>query len=125
MTTMKTYKQSSPAVSLRKLSHHLRTYRKTARLSQHELAYLLGGGSGTKVSRYEHFQRVPSLATIVAYEIIFKESLHSLLPGLYDEVQERIRTRAQQLLARVSARKEPGRDAKLALLRSLIHRSER
>lgn len=106
-----------------RLLHHLRGYRKSIGLSQHELASLLGCRSGAKVSRYEHFSRVPSVQTAIAYEVIFQEHLRSLFPGLYGKVQDDVARRARSLLQRLAAQKIKPHEAKLALLRTLARAS--
>ena len=88
-------------------------------LSQHELAHLLGCSSGAKVSRYEHFQRVPSLKTAIAYEIVFRAPLESLLPGLYAQVRARIAGHAQTLVAKVGVSSVSFPQDKLAFLKAL------
>ena len=42
------------------LPNYLRAHRKATGLSQRDVARLLGGGNGSKVSGYEHFSRTPS-----------------------------------------------------------------
>lgn len=82
-----------------KLQNYLRTYRKRAGFSQDEVAFLLGCESGTKVSRYERFNRKPSLETAFAYEAVFGAPSRDLFAGVFQKVEERIKKRAQ-LLAR-------------------------
>ena len=103
----------------KRLVHHLRSYRKSIGLSQHELASLLGCRSGAKVSRYEHFQRVPSIQTGIAYEVIFHEHLRSLFPGMYAKVESNVARHARKLLEGRRAQPKRSEEAKLALLRSL------
>ena len=102
-----------------RLLHYLRKHRKSAGLSQHELAKLLGCSSGAKVSRYEHFQRLPSLMSAIAYEIIFKASLRSLLPGLYAQVRAQVGQRARALADRVKRRSPKERQSTSAFLKAL------
>ena len=81
-----------------KLKNYLRTYRKKAGLSQEEMAYLLGGQSGTKVSRYERFARLPPLKTVLAYAVIFDVPVRDLFAGMAQQVERPIAKRAQQLI---------------------------
>lgn len=69
------------------LPHYLRTYRRRSGLSERQVAYLLGCASGSKVSRYERFARLPDLRTVFAYEIIFHTPAQELLAGIYDAVE--------------------------------------
>src|SRR4051812_16700978 len=82
------------------LPNYLRANRKRLALSQDEVAFLLGTRSGAKVSRYEHFVRVPSLETALAYEVIFKRSISELFGGLYQKAEKEIGQRAKILTYR-------------------------
>ena len=103
-----------------KLENYLRTYRKRSGLSQEEVAYLLGGQTGTKVSRYERFARKPSLETLFAYEVIFGSPARELLAGAYQKVERKTKNRAQ-LLARKVSRATPNSMAtrKLQILKAI------
>ena len=79
------------------LSNYLRMYRRRGALTQHELAALLGSSHGAKVSRYERGERVPTLATVMAYEVIFRVGLRQLFAGDYHEVLQQVRRRARRL----------------------------
>ncbi len=82
----------------KKLSNYLRTHRKRSRLSQAEIAYLLGCRDGAKVSRYERKVREPGLRTILALELVFGIPARELFAGIYDEVKETAVRRAKILL---------------------------
>jgi transcriptional regulator with XRE-family HTH domain len=58
------------------LPNYLKMHRKQHALAQHELAVLLGCENGSKVSRYERGQRAPTISSIMAYEIVFRERTH-------------------------------------------------
>lgn len=87
------------------LPNYLRANRKRLALSQDEVAFLLGTKSGAKVSRYEHFVRVPSLETALAYEVIFKRSASELFGGLYQKVEREVSARAKKLAERTKSGK--------------------
>ncbi len=87
------------------LSNYLRSHRKRLRLSQEEVAFLLGAQSGAKVSRYEQFARVPSLETALAFEVIFQRSASELFGGLYQKVEREVTERAKTLTSRMQERK--------------------
>ena len=89
----------------RKLKNYLRRYRKSSGLSQEDLAFLLGCREGSKVSRYEHFSRQPSLRTALACEAIFGVAAHELFAGLFDDVRRRSGARAKLLIQRWGAAK--------------------
>lgn len=83
------------------LPHHLRANRKRLALSQDDVAFLLGATDGAKVSKYEHFNRVPTLETALACEVIMKRSASELFGGMYRNEERKVADRAQILLKRV------------------------
>jgi transcriptional regulator with XRE-family HTH domain len=101
-----------------RLDNYLRTHRRRFRFSQDEVAFLLGTKSGTKVSRYEHGTREPSLETALAYEILFGRPLKELFAGKVERIERTLAKRAGDLLAQLSAQPEtdPG---KIEVLRAL------
>lgn len=79
------------------LPNYLRANRKRLALSQQDVAFLLGTQSGAKVSRYENFERVPSLETALACEAIFQKPARELFSGLYQTVEAQVAARAKAL----------------------------
>ena len=76
------------------LPNYLRTHRKRARIPQHHVAFLLGTKSGTKISRYEHFARIPELETVFALEVIYGVPASELFAGIYAKAHRRVTERA-------------------------------
>ena len=91
-----------------RLANYLLTYRKHAGLSQDEVAFLLGGRSGTKVSRYEQAARLPTLETALAYEAILGVPARELFTGTFAKVEKATKERAETLAReiRLSARRD-------------------
>jgi transcriptional regulator with XRE-family HTH domain len=79
------------------LLNYLVSNRKRLALSQKEVAFLLGNKGGAKVSRYERFDREPSLETALALEVIFQRSTSELFSGLYQKVEHEVMERAKTL----------------------------
>ena len=105
----------------RPLANYLRSYRKRARLSQDEMAFLLGGESGVTVSRYEHARRIPDLERILAYEVIFGAPAAELFAGVYQKVDQITHKRVGALAARLAAKPQTARTrSKLELLGRLV-----
>ena len=103
-----------------KLENYLRTYRKRSALSQHEVAFLLGCGGGTKVSRYERSARRPNLETLFAYEVMFGAPARELFAGIYEKVEKRISRRAHFLTRNLSrATPNPMAARKLQILEAI------
>lgn len=108
-------------MALPKLPNYLRTYRKRFGLSQAEVAFLLGCGSGSHVCRYERFARLPTLLRAFAFGVVFKSSTNVLFAGAFRAVQADVRRRAKRLATRLASRKSGQRNArKLELLRTIV-----
>lgn len=84
-------------MSPQRTHNYLRAHRKRTGLTQDELALLLGCKSGTKVSRYERLTREPNLETAFACQAIFGVPAHELFPGIYQNVEQIIKKRAELL----------------------------
>lgn len=108
------------------LPQYLRMYRKRSGLSQQELAYLLGATTGSKVSRYELGRRLPSFATVLAYEIAFRVALDALYAGTHQAAWKRLRQRAARLSRKLDAMPfTPRIKQKLDFLVELINQPKR
>jgi transcriptional regulator with XRE-family HTH domain len=104
-----------------KLPNYLRTYRKRACLSQDEVAFLLGCGNGTKVSRYENFARQPSFETALAYQVMFGAPSKELFAGMYQTVEKSIIKRTRLLAQKLSrATLSPITSRKLEALNAIV-----
>jgi hypothetical protein len=84
---------------------------------------LLGAMSGTKVSRYEKFTRMPAALTIFACEIVFNQPASELFAGSYEATRRAIQKRARRMLKRLDALPD-GQSKKtlrkLELLRAIV-----
>lgn len=80
-----------------KLDNYLRRYRRRVGFSQKEVAFLLGCGAPSKVSRYEQLDRKPGLEAALAYEAVFGVPVRELFAGIYEKVQEKVLKRARVL----------------------------
>lgn len=75
----------------------LRLHRKRSGLSQRQVAQLLGYPDDAQVSRHESSRTIPLLVSAFGYQIIFRVSMRSLFPGLYEEVREAVEERLLEL----------------------------
>jgi transcriptional regulator with XRE-family HTH domain len=99
-------------------------HRKRAGLSQDEVAYLLGCGHGAKVSRYERFNREPSLRTALAYEVIFQVPVRELFAGIYEQSRRDVERRTRYLVRRIERHtKNPLIARKLVVLKAITDAS--
>jgi transcriptional regulator with XRE-family HTH domain len=106
-----------------RLQNYLRTHRRRQGLSQAEVAMLLGAASGTKVSRYENFTRMPGAFTIFAFEIVFNQPASELFAGSYDAIRLAVQKRAEHMVKQLDA--QPDKEVKktlrkLGLLRTIV-----
>jgi len=76
----------------------LRAYRKSAGLSQRELALLLGLRSQSTISQLELGKRRPSLATLIACERLFGAPAQDLFLSVTAGIEARLFARARHLL---------------------------
>lgn len=84
---------------------------------------LLGAVSGTKVSRYENFTRMPGALTVFAFEIVFNQPASELFAGSYQVVRLAVQARARRMVKQLNARPDAQTRQtlrKLELLRSIV-----
>ncbi len=115
-------------VAARPLPNYLKTYRKRSSFTQREVAFLLGCKHGSKVSRYERGERVPSLRTVLACELVFRALARDLFAGTHQGVSAELRDRARELFKELDLKPfTPVVKRKLDSLDEVIHppRSER
>jgi DNA-binding XRE family transcriptional regulator len=109
----------------RLLKTYLRTFRRRWGLTQTELAFLIGVKSNTLVSRFEELKRTPNLSVAFACEIIFDASQLELFPGLFDDVQDAVYLRANELYEELQGSSAKATRAKLDFLEGVLSRSVR
>ena len=107
------------------LPNYIRRHRKRAGLSQKETAFLLGGESGTTVSRHEGWRRTPTLDTALAYALVFGVSVDELFAGEVGAIEAAIRERAELLLERVAHEPmSPHKPRRYEVLFALVYSQE-
>ncbi|MBI1894646.1 MAG: helix-turn-helix transcriptional regulator [Candidatus Rokubacteria bacterium] len=96
-----------PPTMAQKLDNYLRMYRRRAGLFQDEVAFLMGGESGTLVSRHERGARLPTLEMALAYEAALGVPARELFAGISQKVEQKVTKRARVLARKLSAAKTP------------------
>ena len=86
------------------LPNYIRLYREQNCLSQDELAFLLGGESGSKIARYEGNRRVPPLQTALELAAALDTSVEELFLGHTEDARDDVKHRARVLLERLEQR---------------------
>ena len=80
----------------------IKLHRKRNNLSQKELAYLLGFGDNTHVSRVEQGKLEPSLSDVISCEVLFNISASRLFPDLYTLISNTLLQKIDQLQQQLS-----------------------
>lgn len=105
------------------LQNYIKMYRKWIGFSQDEVAFLMGDKAtgGSRISRYERFQRTPALEKALALEIILDVPVGEIFPGEKGKAKQIVEKRAKVLREKV-IREEPSamRDQRLRRLNELI-----
>lgn len=96
------------------LHNYLRTHRKRIGFTQRDIAVLIGSNHVGKISRYETFDQIPHLTTVLAYEVIFQTSPRELFGGLFDKVAEEILKRSEALI-RETKQRRPSRRTQMKI----------
>jgi len=91
---------------------HLRTLRKKSKLTQLELARILGYEHGGPVSRHERAIDTPPLAVTLAYQAIFRVPVAQIFPGIYQTVEQTIEARLADFERALGQKSARDRDAK-------------
>ena len=84
---------------------------------------LLGAVSGTKISRYENFGRMPKAFTVFAFEIVFNQPAHELFAGDYEEIRDAVQKRAKAMLNKLLGAQnavDPATIRKIGVLRAIV-----
>ena len=81
----------------RVIRNYVRSHRIRTGLTQEDLAFLLDLDRGQTISRYEQNDLVPRLKTALIAAALFDVSSGELFPGLVQEVEQLLITRAKKL----------------------------
>lgn len=103
-----------------KLTCRLRKYRKSAQLSQQELAFLVGLKSQGALSEIEAGLKRPSASVVLSCELIFATPPQELFPGLHGHSQREVLAIARRLQTAIQGR--GNRSATAAQLAALVRR---
>ena len=104
-------------------SNYLRAHRKRWKLSEQELAHLLGGVSASMICRLENGSRVPTGKFVLGCEVVFGVPPGRLFSGLYEATQDIVMRRAARLSLALEGRTDRASARKRELLRDMINRA--
>ena len=109
----------------RPLKSYLRTFRRRWGFTQKELAFLIGAESATTISRVEQVKRLPNFAAAVACLILFDTNAFEIFPGLFSEIRDRVRERANRLYEELQGDGSATTRTKLDFLENVLERADR
>ena len=87
---------------------YLRFLRRKSRLSQRDLARILGSVSASQISRHERSITLPSMLTAFGYQVVFQKPVSEIFPGLFHAVEAGLEDRLEEFVheLNISAAKE-------------------
>lgn len=85
---------------------------------------MLGYQKAAQVSRHESSKRLPLLVSAFGYQVIFRVPVHSLFPGIYEDVRESIEARLRELESNLHGQTARGAKAE-EIARTLMWMMER
>lgn len=99
-------------------------HRKRSGLSQEDVVFLVTGGRGGRVSKYERRVRGLSLRAAFGFQVLFGAAAHELLPEVYAEVELSVLKRVHLLREQLATQRPTARlRRKLRALAALSARS--
>ncbi len=107
----------------RKPYSFVRANRRRWKLTQRELALLLGLATGGAVSRIERSSRTPKTATLVACGVVFGLSAAELFPSLHEQIEEAVLGAAKALHDGLEGKNDEESERKRALLEGILARA--
>ena len=105
----------------RKLKSYMRTCRLRSGLTQGDLSFLFGLENSSNVSRAEKGGCNPPVHILLGYCVVFDISPAELVPGLLDDIEKTVVTRAQALRKKLrSNNPTPAALERISFLEKLI-----
>lgn len=104
------------------LPNYMLMHRRRMRLSQEDIAFLVGFADGTSISRYENFQRVPTFQILLRLLALFECDVRELFAGEYEQAVDLVADNACKLKCRLNEIGTTGPDTlyKIELLSSRL-----
>jgi transcriptional regulator with XRE-family HTH domain len=82
----------------------MRTYRLRAKLTQRDVASLLGLETGSTISRTEKSNGIPSFRVLLGYCVLFEAHPKNLVPGILRDMENEIYARVHVLAGQLKKR---------------------
>lgn len=75
---------------------YLRFLRRRSKLSQRDLARILGSVSAAQISRHERSRTLPTILTAFGYQVVFQKPASEIFPGLFHAVEVGVEERLHE-----------------------------
>jgi DNA-binding XRE family transcriptional regulator len=108
----------------KKITSHVRAYRRRWGFTQDELAFMIGLNSRSVVSKLECCDRLPTLVVGFALYTVFGTRGMELFPAVFREVEAGVLARAHELYERLQGSTAPMTRTKLDFLEELLARGK-
>ena len=82
---------------------YLRFLRRNNRLTQRDLAQILGSVSAVQISRHERSKSLPTMLTAFGYQVVFQKPVSEIFPGLFHAVEVGVEERLHEFECKLSA----------------------
>lgn len=80
-----------------RILNRLWKYRKEQRLTQKDVAYILGIKNASQISHWERGDKIPGTRNILKLSALYQRLPNDLLWGLYEELREEVIARKKRL----------------------------
>ena len=107
----------------KKLARYLRPHRQRWRLTQGEVARLLGYADSSLASRIENGIRNPSLLDALALQVVFGVTPMEFFPALFNDAEDAVLRRAKEMYEELQDAPSKAALKKLELLDEVIKRA--
>jgi len=104
--------------------NYVRTQRQRHALSEEELALLINQRAKSSVALIESGDRLPTLESAFALQVVFGVELKQLFPDYYEAVEDGVMRRASLLHERLEGKADIRSQAKRELLEAMAQRHE-
>lgn len=102
---------------------YVRTQRRRWALTQKELGYLIGIEGRIGIARIEQGERLPTIETALALEVLFGTPPRTMFPRFYAEIEETVMQRALLLHEGLIQGTSPAEKRKCELLKQALARA--
>lgn len=98
----------------------LAEFRETAKITLHDLAYLIGIDKDY-LKKLENGNRDPSVTDILIYHMLFKARLEDMLVDLYAHLHAQLLERSETLITNLKMRQSPKSSLRIKAIQKIVN----